>query len=111
LYALQGFRYCDLLLAAPERTAWQLTLTSHLRLDASDLVQSCRAVSQRAAQSLSWGDIAYRQDLLNFALDQLTLGRAALYAAILERSAAFTPLQRPKESADANDDERRSDLK
>src|SRR4029077_6837256 len=27
LYSLQGFRYCDLLLAAPERAAWQLALS------------------------------------------------------------------------------------
>lgn len=28
LYSLQGFRYCDLLLAVPERIAWQRTLNS-----------------------------------------------------------------------------------
>ena len=28
LYSLQGFNYCDLLLAAPERAAWQIILGS-----------------------------------------------------------------------------------
>jgi tetratricopeptide (TPR) repeat protein len=83
LYAITGFRYCDLLIADPERAAWQLTLTSHVTLNALDLVQSCRAVSERATQSLSWGDLAYRQDLLNFTLDHLMLGRAALYEVVL----------------------------
>ena len=45
-------------------------------------IQSCRAVSQRAAQALK---IAERGNwLLDIALDHLTLGRAALYEAILE---------------------------
>ena len=26
LYSLRGFQYCDLLLAAPERAAWQMML-------------------------------------------------------------------------------------
>lgn len=103
LYAITGFRYCDLLLAHSERATWQLTLTSHLTLDASDLVQSCRAVSQRAAQSLSWGDVAYQQDLLNFALDHLTLGRAAFYEVVLAvgGSSLKTPKPELNTSVDA----------
>ena len=124
LYSLQGFQYCDLLLAAPERAAWQCTLrsaglqpavsgivpetprravtdkalSSHgdatsgaahdARRSGQDAhaaqIQSCRAVSQRAAQTLK---IAERNHwLLDISLDQLTLGRAALYEAILEGS-------------------------
>src|SRR5207249_3478094 len=125
LYSLQGFLYCDLLLAAPKRAAWQIVLGSagyqpapvgnlptgtgasvHSpsnrpsttsaspvasgRLpDATgrlpvlpELLESCRAVSQRAAQTLKW--MTGKLGLLDEALDHLTLGRAALYAAILE---------------------------
>ena len=30
LYSVWGFRYCDLLLAAPERAAWQNWMKAHL---------------------------------------------------------------------------------
>jgi hypothetical protein len=54
LYSLQGFQYCDLLLAEAER----------------------------AAQTLKWEE-GMRAPLLDLALHHLTLGRTALYAAIL----------------------------
>ena len=44
---------------------------------------ACRAVSQRAAQTLKWVT-QHQTSLLDIALDHLTLGRAALYAAMLE---------------------------
>jgi hypothetical protein len=117
LYGLAGFEYCDLLLAAPERaaalasTADDATLSkAPSPLRSAGAVQSCRAVSQRATQTLKWVTDA-KLSLLTVALNHLTLGRAALYEAILERSAAFTPLQRLNETAAPNDDERRSDLK
>ncbi len=123
LYSLRGFQYCDLLLAAPERAAWQICLgsagvppavfsvlaenpsgarsqqgapspreepvgetpTGATGTVALPLIDSCRAVSQRATQTLK---IAHdsKLSLLTIALDHLTLGRAALYAAILENS-------------------------
>jgi hypothetical protein len=49
-------------------------------------LQTCRAVSQRSAQTIQWGDIAYQQSLSDIALNHLILGRAALYEAILEQS-------------------------
>jgi hypothetical protein len=85
LYSMQGFRYCDLLLAAPERAAWQQILSLNSQPLTLDLTESCRVVSQRAAQTLKWvaeGNLG----LLTTALDHLTLGRAALYRAILENS-------------------------
>lgn len=85
LYSLQGFQYCDLLLAAPERGAWQLVQKSEVRGQTSELIRKCRAVSDRAAQTLKWAD-DNDLSLLTLALDHLTLGRAALYAAILEGS-------------------------
>ncbi len=103
LYSLRGFQYCDLLLAAPERSAWQRS-TGFQPADppgvspggpggetppdpaagTAALLQSCRAVSQRAAQTLQW--VQKNNDLLSIALNHLSLGRAALYSAILEKS-------------------------
>jgi hypothetical protein len=85
LYSLQGFEYCDLLLGAPERNAWQAVQRSEIGGQRSELIEQCRAVSQRAAQTLKWAE-NNRVSLLTIALDHLTLGRAALYAAILEGS-------------------------
>ena len=80
LYSLQGFQYCDLLLAPSERAA-----ARGRRAEgggrSEELIESCRAVAQRAAQTIK---IAERNNwLLDIALDHLTLGRAALYEAIL----------------------------
>ncbi|HXH42104.1 MAG TPA: hypothetical protein VNN08_26000, partial [Thermoanaerobaculia bacterium] len=44
----------------------------------------CRVVAERAAQTLKWEEGMRNAPLLDFALHHLTLGRAALYAAILE---------------------------
>jgi len=108
LYSLQGFQYCDLLLAPTERAAWlRLTATqrggresrndvgSHVpalpvpalpvgsRLnEQSDLLAVCAAVTERATQTLAWAE-QNRAPLLDIALDHLTLARAALYRAIL----------------------------
>lgn len=98
LYSMGGFRYCDLLLAAPERAAWAEMLKakgqrlkegqpishSAFSVQPSALLQSCRAVSQRAVKMFEWR--AANDSLLDIALDHLTLGRAALYRAILENS-------------------------
>jgi hypothetical protein len=89
LYSVRGFHYCALLLAAPERTAWQVVQKSEVRGQKSELIQACRAISQRAAKALL---LAERSgDLLSNALDHLTLGRAALYAAILTDLKLETP--------------------
>ena len=126
LYSVLGFRYCDLLLAAPERAAWQCILGSagfrpavsgilpetppragtdktrssneaatssavqdarRSRKDArAPQIQSCRTVSQRAAQTLKWEEGTPGAPILDFALHHLTLGRAALYEGILQGS-------------------------
>jgi tetratricopeptide (TPR) repeat protein len=84
LYSLQGFQYCDLLLREAERGAWQLLLNPKSQIANSELNDACRAVEQRAAQTLP---IAERNNwLLDIALDHLTLGRASLYRAVLEKS-------------------------
>ena len=78
LYSLQGFRYCDFLLGQAERDAWQALLDGGRRQDA---LASCRAVSERAAQTIKIAES--NKWLLDIALDHLTLGRAALYEAVL----------------------------
>jgi hypothetical protein len=89
LYSVQGFRYCDLLLAEAERAAWQQCGAGvppvHDAAETAAPLSACRAVSERAAQTLKWAE---RNNVarLDIALDHLTLGRAALYAAILEGS-------------------------
>ena len=82
LYSMQGFKYCDLLLAAPERAAWRRTLRSSFIPHRSSFPESCRDVFQRAGQTLQW--VTGKLGLLDEAHDHLTQGRAALYEAILE---------------------------
>jgi hypothetical protein len=86
LYSVQGFQYCDLLLATLERATWQMMLelkTQKLELETS--IESCRAVSGRAAQTLKIAEEYFGRGLgpLDIALDHLTLGRAALYEVLL----------------------------
>ena len=113
LYSQRGFRYCDLLLAAAEREAWRLMISSSppflqsratgeagsdmqprgdsgsLRSAREDgmktreiLIDSCRAVAERVAQTLQWTERS-SMALLDLALDHLTVGRAKLFAAVL----------------------------
>jgi hypothetical protein len=51
LYRLDGFRYCDLLLADAERSAWRLLLQPSSGAELSSLIESCCAVSDRAVQT------------------------------------------------------------
>jgi len=80
LYSLMGFQYCDLLLSVAEREAGNAE--KELKYDES--LALCRAVAERAAQTLEWEEGMRGAPLLDFALHHLTLGRTALYAAILE---------------------------
>ena len=98
LYSVWGFRYCDLLLTEAERAAWIVDFRSakdaqdddrSFRGAKSDYLEACRDVSQRAVQTLKWAK-SNRASLLTIALDHLTLGRAALYEAILSDSEIST---------------------
>lgn len=73
LYALQGFQYCELLLAEAERAAWYGP--------AAEGSEACAQVAQRAAQTLTW--VEAENFPLDIALDHLTLARCALYADLL----------------------------
>ena len=82
LYSVQGFLLCDLLLTDAERGAWEALQNSESDTQNSELENTCRVVSDRAAQTLKW--VTTQDWLLDIALDHLTLGRAALYASVLE---------------------------
>ncbi|HAB18683.1 MAG TPA: toll/interleukin-1 receptor domain-containing protein [Verrucomicrobiota bacterium] len=104
LYSTGGFYYCDLLLAAPERTTWQLTLHSCPAINHSSLLNSCRAVSQRAAQALNIDE--ENRWLLDIALDHLTLGRAALYRSLIgeaDTAAAAKSCPRDEDGEESNE--------
>ena len=83
LYSLQGFQYCDLLLAGAERAAWGRVLEAREGggHGASGLLGVCGEVEGRATQALA---IATQHNwLLDSALGHLTLARAGLYRALL----------------------------
>ena len=94
LYSLRGFLYCELLLSDAERMAWATILASNPsptdRPEHVPQIDTVREVEQRATQTLKWAEELAGASLLNVALNQLTLGREALYRAILERS-SFEP--------------------
>ncbi|HUU09880.1 MAG TPA: TIR domain-containing protein [Phycisphaerae bacterium] len=94
LYSAAGFQYCDLLLAEPERAAWQtgigLEPVPDCAQDARDgLIARCREVDGRGQKMFEWRMPC--DSLLTIALDHLTLARAALYRAILGHSAFRIP--------------------
>ena len=58
----------------------------------SDLIEACRDVAERAAQTLDWWTNYFTNaSPLTIALDQVTLGRAALYEALLESPDSHLP--------------------
>jgi DNA-binding transcriptional ArsR family regulator len=87
LYGLQGFRFCDFLLAVPERAAWQTIIQRKLEESRRETaIGFCYAVSQRAAQTLRWYDLDRDVSLYAIGLDHLSVGRSRLYLSILEKS-------------------------
>jgi tetratricopeptide (TPR) repeat protein len=82
LASVQGFQFCDLLLAGIEREAWRRSLGSDAQpVDAQILAD----VEHRATTALA---LAVRnQWALDTALDNLTLGRVALFRKILGNAA------------------------
>jgi hypothetical protein len=96
LYSLRGFQYCDLLLGDAERMAWATTLAANpAATDRPKLeppLDTLKKVEQRAVKMFEWR--VPSDSLFTLALDRLTLGRVALYRAILERS-SFEPARKP----------------
>jgi len=111
LYSLQGFLYCDFLLTEAERAAWKRFVVPPLGGQGSPsipepckcmttneaLAANCRAVSERAAQTLKWEEGMLSAPFLDIALSHLTLSRAALYEALLE----FSDIQNSESEIDA----------
>jgi tetratricopeptide (TPR) repeat protein len=78
LDSLQGFQFCDLLLAGTERASWRRCLGANEQLFDG---QTLSDVEHRAKTALA---LAMRsQLLLDIALEHLTLGRIALFHALL----------------------------
>jgi hypothetical protein len=87
LYSVRGFRYCDLLLAQAERAAWA---NAERGTQNAELIAACRAVTDRADTALKIV-LNGSRNLLDIALNHLTLGCAALFEALLTQSAFHNP--------------------
>ena len=98
LYSVQGFHYCDLLLSAVERKAGK----AEEGLNENEDLALCIAIAQRVAQALEWAERS-NASLFSIALDHLMMGRAALYAAILESRAYQRGRPRPSPSTSEDD--------
>lgn len=90
LYSLQGFWYCDLLLAQAERAAWATFGENSGVQENGDRGQTCVEVTERASRTLEWA-AKHNLSLLTIAMDHLTLGRASLYRTLLETDAETRP--------------------
>lgn len=82
LYSLAGFRYGEALLAEPERAAGRRVKGEERRV--KEWVATCDEVRKRGQKMFEWR--LPSDSILDIALDHLTLGRAALYAAVLAGS-------------------------
>lgn len=87
LYSLQGFLYCDWLLAPAERTAWQFLVCdidsrpTTRPLGNDEFTAVCTEVERRGRKMFDWR--APSDPLLDIALDHLTLARVELTRVIL----------------------------
>ena len=64
----------------------------------SPLFESCRAVSERAAETLQWTEAYSGASLLDIAVNRLSLARAALYAAVLSSAAPSSLVATPADA-------------
>ncbi len=85
LYSVQGFRYCDWLLAPADHAAWQIVLNLRASGSGSQISDDLAVVESRATTALRWAE-RWHGSLLSKALDRLTLARVELNRAILARS-------------------------
>jgi len=83
LYSVQGFNYCNLLLAGAERAA-----VGGLKIRGAG--EACDEVERRTAQTLREAGEYPGTPILTIALDHLTLGRAQLYRMIFGGSPSDT---------------------
>lgn len=85
LYSLQGFTYCDWLMASAEQAAWQQVLDRPLSNSKTHVADGLATVERRANKMFEWR--LPIDPLLDIALDHLTLARVRLTRAILEADA------------------------
>lgn len=83
LYSMQGFCYCDLLLAEVERAVWQ----THAYLDPialhAEFIQHCSDIENRVMQTMK--SVPKSASPRDIALDHLTRSRCKLYIGLLRR--------------------------
>jgi hypothetical protein len=100
LYTLQGFQYCDWLLAPAERATWQSLLRSpgvsyaDAQSNSEDPATICAEVQRRAERTLTW--VTPQKLRLEIALDHLTLARVGLVRVILEHPLPHPTLDLPQ---------------
>src|SRR5262249_55263993 len=82
LYALQGFRYCDWLLAPAERATWRVLLgRTFPPTEPGEHAGVCGGV-QRRGDTMFAGRIP-NDSLLDIGVEHLTLARVGLYRVIM----------------------------
>lgn len=101
LYSLPGFWYSDLLMAPAERIAARRSLAGSLGhgddhgSELTSALDELAAVERRMETIFSWRQgrqwVAAKDPLLDVALDHLTVGRAALYRALLGNPPVVIP--------------------
>ncbi len=91
LYSVQGFQYCDWLLAPADQTAWQHLLDQPLSNSKSQVSDGLAEVERRGRYALNIVLNGSRK-LLDIALNHLTLARVGLIRAILR---AYPPNPQP----------------
>jgi tetratricopeptide (TPR) repeat protein len=92
LYSRRGYYYCDLLLYPAERAAWRAALGEPIY--EREFATRCNEVFARASRALAW--MLKHRLLLDIAMDHLTLGRAAFYAAILHAQTPASTTREPE---------------
>ena len=93
LDSVQGFQYCEWLLAPAEQAAWQHVLDQPFSTSSSHISQALAEVDRRAKEpQRTWKEISTSEpSLLDIALDHLTLARVRLIRAILEAGHGNSP--------------------
>jgi hypothetical protein len=111
LYSVYAFNASDLMLCPCERFAWNVMTDSPVP-DTSKLLELLNKVPQayEPIMKIRKGVAPSSESILDVALDQLTLGRSALYKSILERGRESTHHQHPNESAAPDADEPKGDM-
>ncbi len=106
LYSMQGFQYCDWLLAPAERTSWQAVLRApdyHGGTEKAGENESATICADAERRATAAQVLAIRKRwLLAIALDHLTLARVGLIRSILAHPSPQPKLELPHVAAALN---------